>query len=316
MFPGAMPPERVFSPSSVWNRPIPADPVLDRRSTVWAAALARGEHPADLYEYGVPIYDAPPTVPRFAVRTLMAPEWGRDPFAGRTVPLRADYRPSSGSDRAMAVIDRSTGRSCEFWRYDWDDGRPVTAWGGVRALAGRGIGGAATGAGVSRLAGVIRAGEIATGAIEHTLAFSSDNNCSRLFRRPATRTDGHSTDPDCLPEGARVQLDPAVDVDALPGATTAERIIARALQRYGAVNVDNGGAAMALIFEVPTAGLDPYPGSGLTWDYYDMRAIPWDRLRVLRRWYGGGPHRRRTASRPATRSAANRVPNTNRISGP
>jgi hypothetical protein len=312
---GTARPKRVFSPSSVWNRPIPAAPVLDRRSGLWVAALARGKHAANLDAYGIPVYEPAADVPRYALRTLMAPEWGSDPFAGETVPLRAHYRPSAGSDGAMVVLDRTSGRSYEFWRYDWNDGRPVTAWGGVQSLTADGTGGGATGAGVSRLAGVVRAKEIAAGVIDHTLVFSSDQNCSKDFRYPATKTDGHSSQSDCLPEGARVQLDPAVDVNALPGATRAEKIVARALQRYGAVNVDNGGARMAFTFEAPTDESNPYRATGLAWDSYNMRAIPWDRLRVLRHWHGGHacgtrfsgarphgppPARRRTASRTRT----------------
>jgi hypothetical protein len=286
--PGSPSPSREpFSSSSVWNTPIPDAPVLDARSRVWAAALARGQHPADLYAYGTPVYEAPASLARYRVRPLMAPEWGIDPFAGETVPLAPEYLPSSGGDGAMVVIDRTSAQSYEFWRYGWNDGQPVTGWGGVVPLAGDGTGSGATGAGISRLAGVVRAGEIAAGVIDHTLVFSSDLNCSARFRYPATKTDGHSSDPDCLPEGARVQLDTVIDVDALPGATRAEKIVARALQRYGAVNVDNGGARMAFVFEVPTDVPDPYAASGLSWDFYDMTAIPWDRLRVLRRWHGG-----------------------------
>lgn len=221
------------------------------------------------------------------MRTVNSPAWGPDPFGGQTIPLTANYTPSSGSDGAMAVIDRSANKAYGFWQYSWNGGRPQTAWGGVAALDGPGNGDGATGAGVSRAAGVVRAKEIAAGVVNHALVFSTDmGNCSGTFRHPATKTDGRSSSSACLPEGARVQLDPSVDLDAIPGITKGEKIIGRALQKYGAINIDNGGARMAFSFEKPTDEADPYPSAGLASDYFNMSRIPWNRLRVLRQWDG------------------------------
>ena len=143
-----------------------------------------------------------------------------------------------------------------------------------------------TGAGVSRLAGVVRIAEVERGEIRHPLVFSTDIACSGAHRFPASKTDGLSDDPACIPQGARVQLDPDLDVDALEGLTAAERMVARALQRYGAYAIDNGGARMAYSFERPSGEDDPYPSVGLDRDYRRMDEIPWERLRVLRSWDG------------------------------
>lgn len=278
---------KLFSASSVWNAPIPASPVLDTKSATWASYLAQSGHVADLYEFGTAIYEPPAGTSRYSVRTLNAPGWGLDPFAGQTVPLKAGFVPSFGSDAAMAVIDWSTRRSYEFWRYDWNGGSPYNSWGGIASVDGEGNGSGATGSGISRIAGVVRAKEMAAGVIDHALVFGSDNNCKGVYRYPATKTDGGSTASACLPEGARVQLDPAVNVDSIAGITPAEKIVARALQKYGAVLNDNAGARMAFAFEAPTDESDPYPATGLSWDYYNMTKIPWSRLRVLRRADGG-----------------------------
>ena len=278
---------QLFSATSAWNTPIPASPALDPMSSTWAGSLAAGQHPANLDAFGVPIYEAAAGTPRLAVRTAYSPAWGADPFAGHTIPLTASYTPASGSDGAMAVIDRAANKVYGFWQYSWTGGRPSTSWGGVATLDGPGNGDGSTGAGVSRAAGVVRAAEIAAGVVEHALVFSTDmGNCAGRFRYPATKTDGRSTASMCLPEGARVQLDPSVDLDAIPGITRGEKIIGRALQEYGAVNIDNGGARMAFSFEQPTDEADPYPGAGLAWDYFNMSRIPWNRLRVLRQWDG------------------------------
>lgn len=109
-------------------------------------------------------------------------------------------------------------------------------------------------------------------------------------RYPATKSDGGNlfNVPVPLPEGARVQLDPAVDVEALPNATPFEKTVAGALQTFGAYNIDNGGyRAMGFSFEVvPPDAPDPYRAAGLVRNYQGMPHIPWDRLRVLRQWDG------------------------------
>ena len=49
---------------------------------------------------------------------------------------------------------------------------------------------------------------------------------------PATASDGAYDDPAAIPMGARLQLDPAIDIDAL-GLPPYEATIAKALQTYG-----------------------------------------------------------------------------------
>ena len=89
-----------------------------------------------------------------------------------------------------------------------------------------------------------------------------------------------------LPEGSRIQLDPSINVDAIPGITPAEKVIAKTLQTYGAYVVDKGGARMAFLFEEIPGATSSNPGAawsnaGLKWDYYDMSKIPWSQLRVI-----------------------------------
>ena len=69
---------------------------------------------------------------------------------------------------------------------------------------------------------------------------------------PASWTDGHLEGG--IPEGAVIQLDPDLALDQfnlLPG----ERAVATALQRYGVVDVDNGGG-----FAIYAEGLYGHPG--------------------------------------------------------
>jgi hypothetical protein len=186
----------------------------------------------------------------------------------------------------MIVVDWSRHEGYEFWQARRDRAGWIASWGEVVDLDGDGTGTGATGARVPTLAGVVRTYEIERGRIDHALVFSSDNACRTVYRHPASKTDGTSDRSDCIPQGARVQLDPSIDVDAIPGLTFGERAVARALQVYGAYCRDSGGARMAFIFQDPAGGPDPYPQAGLAHDYDHMPHIPWSKLRVLRRWDG------------------------------
>lgn len=281
---------RPFSADSPWNAPIPDDPVIDPKSDRMAGYLAgNGPAVAALAEFGVPVYGADASTPRYRVG-CRAP-WGVCDLARRPVPVPDGARPAPGSDAAMVVVDWAERRSYEFWEAERLPGGGWTAgWGGVVDIDGDGYapdGTLPTGAGVSRLAGVVRTSELDRGRIPHALVFSTDNACWGDHRYPAAKTDGTSRRPDCIPEGARVQLDPGVDVAALPGLTPAERMVAVALQRHGAYAIDNGGAAMAIVFETPGGDRGAYARAGVAHDYTALAGIPWDRLRVLRQWDGG-----------------------------
>ena len=272
--------ERPFG--KAFNREIPADPAIDTNSgSIIDYLAADGLAYANLYDYGTPIYYADNATPRVEIECTEP--WGPCDLEEAAVPIPQGAEPNTGSDAAMVVVDRDTGRSIEFWQATPGATSWSTSWGEIVSVDSKG-GYGSTGSGISRLAGVIRTAEIEAGSIEHALVFATDNSCG-TFRAPATKSDGASDRTDCIPEGARVQLDPAVDLSAL-SMSKAERAVAVALQRYGAYNIDNAGARMAVMFERPTTGTDPYPAAGLHWDYYAMEDIPWHQLRVLGEWDG------------------------------
>lgn len=284
---------RPFSAGSAFNQLIPAGPVLDTASSAWARQLgaAGNAQSALIDETGVAIYTASSTTPRYQVRCTEP--WGMCPLSAQPVPIPTNVTVPSGADGALVVIDRAANRSYEFWQARKSSTGWTASWGSVNVLDGDGYDPSAaspTGAGISRLAGVVRMREIAAGHIDHALVFASGISAKGVFRYPASKTDGSnifgSSTP--LPEGARVQLDPAVDVDAIPGITPAEKAVGHALQQYGAYDIDNGGYhAMGFSFEMPHPGTaSPYASAGLGWDYAGMPHLPWNRLRVLRQWDG------------------------------
>lgn len=287
--------DRPFADDSYWNVKIPANPVLDKTSAAMVNELvgAPGIRGAAVYEFGIPIYQADENTP--LVEITCAEQWGKCPFPAK-VPIPAGARPAPGSDGAMVVVDASTDTAYEFWRAKQvDTGRWVTSWGAVTEHLSESDGqvrGHATASAMSRLGGVIREREIAAGHIDHALSASSILACRSRFRPPALKTDGTNTNPDCIPEGTRLQLDPSIDVDAIPGITDAERIVARALQTYGVYIVDTGGSALTLSFELPTGTDDAkkvpetYRSAGIAWDYFDFLHLPWSRMQVLENWRG------------------------------
>jgi hypothetical protein len=277
---------RPFAPDSAWNMPIPDRPALDPRSAAMVRHLASQDQGfANLYEFGTPVFRADASTPRHRVRCTEG--WGTCGLEDRLVPIPADAAPSPGSDGSMVVIDIPARTVYDFWQARRTPGGWEASWGTANPLYGSGNDNSgATGAGFSALAGLVRASEIKTGWIDHALVFSTDNACTTSYRYPATKTDGQSSVPDCIPEGARIQLDPSIDLEEIPGLTPAEWAVAKALQTYGAYCRDNGGAPMAFIFETPLAAADPHLEAGLRWDYYGMPHIPWKSLRVLNTWAG------------------------------
>jgi hypothetical protein len=276
-----------FSSTSPWNVPIPAAPLLDSNSGAIANYLGSElKAYADLYEFGTPVWEASASDP---LNTVSCTEpWGTCQLSQQQIPIPSSAGTSGGSDGSMVVIDSTTHLGYDFWRASrtsltsWS-----TAWGTRFEMGGSGTGGGATGAGVPLLAGLPRLAEMSQGHIDHALGFVSNNTCASVYRFPASKTDGKSTQSNCIPEGARIQLDPSIDVDAIPGITPGEKIVAHALQTYGAYCKDSGGSKLAFGFENPAGKPNPYPGLGFSWDYYDMPHIPWNRLRVLSSWTGG-----------------------------
>lgn len=282
----------------LWN-PIGANPVVDANSATWVSYLSatNAQRVANLYEYSVAMVSASEitsSTPRYDV-TLTQP-WGSDPFGSTTVPIPAGTKIPPGSDGHLAILDPTTGTAYGIWQASYNSSTDTWSgsWGGMTDLNGDGIDetGSATAAAIARYAGVVTADEFAAAVaantgLNHALAFSTDL-AGPDFVYPAIKSDGQNwagvATP--IPEGYRIQLDPSLDIDAIPGITAGEKVIAKTLQTHGAYVVDQGGARMAFAFELVDDATYSSPGSvwtnaGFSWDYYDMNKIPWSSLRVL-----------------------------------
>ncbi len=287
-------------PAADWlNAPIAREAAIAANSATWVRYFAAPgtQRVANLHEYATAL------VPSAAVTTstrrydiTFTKPWGPDPFGSYTVPIPAGTVCPPGDDGALAVHDPVTGQVFGLWqaRYDKAADRWTASWGGMAPADGIGIdsSGSGTGTNISRYAGVVTGAQFSTAAaanrgLDHALVFSSDI-AGPAFVSPATKSDGVNAAGVAvpIPEGYRVQLDPAVDVDALAGITAGERVIAKTLQSHGAYVIDTGGARMAFSFQALPDGTPDNPGraytdAGFDWDYFDMTAIPWSKLRVL-----------------------------------
>lgn len=280
-------------------KPISSSAATAANSATWVSYLSAtgASRIADLYDYGVTVIPASAitsSTPRYDVK--LTQPWGSDPFGTYTVPIPLGTKVPPGSDGQITVQDPLTGKVFGIWQAKYDSATNTWSgsWGGMTDLKGNGVdgSGSATASNISRYAGVITAAEFsaavaANSGVNHALVFATDI-AGPAFVGPATKSDGANLAGVAvpIPEGYRIQLDPSINVDAIPGITAGEKVIAKTLQTYGAYVVDQGSARMAFAFETVPGATKANPGAvwtnaGLSWDYYDMAKIPWSKLRVL-----------------------------------
>jgi hypothetical protein len=303
--------QRFFSDDSFWNTPIAPRAEADPRSAHLIEVLGQGGIVGQAFwfninEYTIPVYEVEARTPRHTVRqievdrTAMATRrWGaratwfhHGPGFGQQVPIPDHAVPDPGSDHHMALVDWAAGTVWDLWmcrrRADgaWESHtgmvystRSIGVWQTTDFAVKDGesihFHGPGRAAGVPIVAGLIMFDEVMAGEIRHKLAFATWHNAFKQFIAPATWTDGFCDDG--IPEGAVMQLDPTLSPDDFQ-LSRAGRVIFRALQQYGMVNVDN--ARGNCIY-----GEGLYGHKDKTWhgvlDPYEFRQIPLKQYRVL-----------------------------------
>lgn len=278
---------RPYSDASFWNVPIPVTAAIDPNSNAivaksivpYAGAAAFSNSDA----WGISYIDGTGKNSRsYAVACTRY-------CTGDTIvfPIPIGAQPTTGSDHHLVVINGA--QELDMWLASYDPAKDTWS-AGVRVLNDLAGGGAfcaqgqhcnsAEASGFALLGGTVRPDEIARGHIDHALAMITPYTRSSFIACPATHTDGKADDPAAIPEGAHVQLDPALDVEAQPWPDW-EKIIAKALQTYGAFIVDTGGA-------LAVRGVTDQNQGGKQWTSVgvpkggSISDIPWRRLRVLR----------------------------------
>jgi len=283
---GSIPP--FYGPASFWNQPITTGAALDPGSAAmvakalvpyksaanfwagsnsWAKPLAYANAVSDTYKVGCKKYDCHTDV-------------------SFRIPLYAAA--STGSDHHLVVIDSATGEELDMWlashnpaTHDWWAGaRYVTdpaGWGAT--CAEKQHCGGAVAAGFAALGGIVRPEEIAQGHIDHALFFTTPYTRRDYIACPATHTDGTADDAAAIPEGARIQLDPAFPVEAQPWPRW-EKILARALQKYGAYLGDTGDSLSFAAEATLDRGYDAWSIVGVP-SFASVGNLPWTHFQVL-----------------------------------
>lgn len=206
------------------------------------------------------------------------------------VPIPDDAVPSPGIDGHLAVWDPHTDQLWEFWKARRaTDGTWEACWGGRIDQVSESIGRFPAPYGVSAsglvtTAFMITLDEARRGQIDHAMGLVIPHP-KVGWVPPANRSDGHSTNPDDLPEGTRLRLPADVDVESL-GLPPLGKAVARAAQRYGFVVVDRGGHVVVVAetgaAEAARTGKNPWEEilKGRK-GYEQLMSFPWDRLQVV-----------------------------------
>ncbi|MEU3527944.1 XRE family transcriptional regulator [Streptomyces sp. NPDC038707] len=228
---------RFFADDDVFNQRHPHPRAAPDSAQLVTGLLALGRVEVRTGEASPVVYRATPSTPTYAVtpRKHLGP-WGANPFEGVGFPWDASWK--APPERQWTVVITPDGRSLECWRAQVRDGKPSCEWGAVSHTRGSSVSakGQATGSGLSRLAGLITRADWKAGHIDHALSFGTpDNNGQYVF--PAVTSDGKGQGR--WREGQFIWLDRAYDIGADTSLTPYERVIAKALQEYGAFDVKN-----------------------------------------------------------------------------
>lgn len=275
----------LYSGSSFWNTPIGAYATADPNSggiiAKSIASYAANANFANTDAWGISLAYATAASNAYSVTCTMY-------CTGTTAvfPIPSGAQPSTGSDHHLAVINGA--QELDMWEASYDAAND--AWSaGARMMNDAGGWGASCGlgehcngavaAGFSLLGGAVRPEEIAQGHIDHALAITTPYTRSGYIACPATHTDGKYDDPNAIPEGALIQLDPAFDVDAQSWPVW-KKVIAKALQNYGAYVADTGGTVAIRGVTDLNLGADTWAASG-TPKGGSLADLPWNSFRVL-----------------------------------
>jgi hypothetical protein len=140
----------------------------------------------------------------------------------------------------------------------------------------------ASATGMPLAGGLITREDVEREQIDHALSLGLVNSDTDSILRtgsfafPAQRADGRSTDPNSIPEGARLRLDPELDIDSLE-LSPFVHMLAEAAQRYGMI-VHEGSQATVIYAEDPA----PYVAQGEVNFYRPL--IGWDSVRAMRKF--------------------------------
>ena len=303
----AAPPAGVpFSPSSPFNLLVPPNaPVASNGGSLSGRTLG-----VAYAEYTPAVFVSSPSDPQYTIRLTSG--WGPNPLNGKRVRIPAAARRANDGDGHLTIVvpqenlvislyQAAQGPSGGTWNATWGGMAPLNGSGGNQRDSGGG-----RESGISQLAGLISPDDVrrgiamgANGDLGHALAMLHNQVSSRSFVHPAIFPGGNASSG--LFMGQRVFLDPSLDVSSIrfEGDARAQRfgrLVARTLQRYGAIVVTNSAATgFQMVNPVSYTSIgqaNPWPelvGPDRSGYYnFTVRAIPSSRLRAMAPAGGNG----------------------------
>jgi hypothetical protein len=206
----------------------------DSNAIVDAIGADAPAHPDFGPGFGIPYDVVSRRTRRVRVRFTYADESDRVRYP---IPRHVDVE--GGSDRHALLLDRSSCRLYELFALHhgagWSAGSGAV-WNLRRPRVRPSGWTSADAAGLPILPLLARYDEVRRGAIRHALRMTVPRSRS-AFVFPARHQAGDGDDPALPRMGERLRLKASVDVSRFPRQA---RIVARALQRYGAIVADNG----------------------------------------------------------------------------
>jgi hypothetical protein len=262
---------RPFKASGYWNTRLGNAP-LSPHSAAWIhdAQAHSGTHVSlVLGDWGMPVYRSKASDPLVRITS-----------SGHTVRFHmpSKARPMIGQDAALTVIDRSTNQVVGLFGAHLSGGRWSVSGLSRYRYSSNGIAGGLPGGrkqnfghrGIPASVPAVTRAEIRRGRIRHRLEMYWHETAARTPEGksayfPMTGSEsGHSG---VVPEGAVIRIKGSVNLQRLH-LSPAARVIARALQKYGAVIGDNAGSGNSLKLQGNTNW------SGVL-NKDSLRSIPW-----------------------------------------
>jgi hypothetical protein len=254
---------------------------VDPNSSAMVAGLSGEQFQMSTGMWTVPVYYADASTPRHDVPiTAGWTEFSSLP----NVPVPPNAKPDPSDDAHLTIIDRSKGCVYDFWGASGSGGNLSAKLGNAMPSDSTGIDPGGLGArasGFSGAAGLVTYDDMKRGSIDHALVFAYPKTRSGGPVSPATKSDGQTGGDDAIPQGARLRLDPSINLGSL-GLNRYELMIARALQQYGMILGDTSGG-----FTIYAQHPQSVPGGsygGLLPDntWVDLSKIPTNKLQVMK----------------------------------
>lgn len=289
---------RAFSDTGYWNTSLPADAPRHPDSKQIIDFLRQDNSTDYVYlsgtgssgKWGQPVYWAEPGDPEYDVtstRYFVPPEF-------KSLRIPRDAKPDPTSDSEMTIYDLDRGYVAGLWNAEYDSETDTwTAGGGdIFYLDSNGLHKALPGSDEPRNTGAhrglpppsyaIRLDEVQAGRIDHLIKIGvHTTKDEHVF--PMIGDENGTSYQFAPPEGTRIRIKPSVNLSTF-GLSPAAKVVARALQEYGAIIGDQTGGPVELKMENTVA-----EGRGQLWngvlDHYSLSAIPLSAYEVIDHGY-------------------------------